>query len=165
MSIKTEIQAYLTFKLEQELFAINVGKVLEILEMKPITRIPGAPEHMCGVINLRGNILPVIDTNAKFSMQPAQFTIDTCIIVLSVQTEKEPVLVGAIVDAVQKVIDIPAEQILPPVTMGVVYREDFVAGIGRVDDDFIMVLNIDKVFAIEDTAILSENKQKEFKHE
>lgn len=157
MLANNEIQAYLTFRLEQELFAINVSQVLEILELKPITKIPGAPDCMRGVINLRGNILPVVDTRIKFRMMPTDFTIDTCIIVLSIQTEKDPVLVGAIVDAVQKVIDIPYTQIQPPVTMGAIYREEFVSGISTVDDDFLMIVNIDKVFSIEEVLQTSEN--------
>ncbi|WP_158826850.1 chemotaxis protein CheW [Mucilaginibacter lacusdianchii] len=150
MSANTEINAYLTFKLDEELFAINVSQVLEILEMKPITKVPGAPDFMRGVINLRGNILPVVDARTKFKMQPADATIDTCIVVLSIQTDKDPLLVGAVVDAVQMVIDLPKEQILPPVSIGAAYREDFVTGIGKVDDEFVMILNIDKVFSAEE---------------
>ncbi|MBS7566789.1 chemotaxis protein CheW [Mucilaginibacter sp. Bleaf8] len=157
MSANTEIHAYLTFRLEQELFAFNVGQVLEILEMKPITKIPGAPDFMRGVINLRGNVLPVIDTRIKFRMQETDFTIDTCIIVLTTQTENGPVQVGAIVDAVQKVIDLTPDQIQPPVSMGASYREDYVSGIAKADEDFILTINIDKVFAVDDISALSEN--------
>jgi purine-binding chemotaxis protein CheW len=157
MLTNPQIQAYLTFKLQEELFAVNVSQVLEILEMKPITKIPGAPEFMRGVINLRGSILPVIDTRLKFRMQHIDFTIDTCIIVLSIKTEKEPILVGAIVDAVQKVLDIPQDQILPPVSMGAAYREDYVLGIGKVDEDFVLILNTDKVFSAEEALNLLDN--------
>src|SRR6476620_9314049 len=101
MSIIQQTESYLTFKLDNELFAINVGKVLEILEVKPITKVPKSPLFMRGVINLRGNILPVIDTRNKFSMPKEDFTIDTCIIVLNIDTGTDVLLVGAIVDSVQ----------------------------------------------------------------
>lgn len=152
MTLPTE--SYLTFKLDEELFAINVSKVLEILEVKPITRIPKSPSFMKGVINLRGNILPVIDTRNKFCMPQQDFTIDTCIIVLNINSAGESLLVGAIVDSVQKVIDIPEEAIQPSLSMGAFYREDFIKGIGKIDEDFIMILNIDKVFSAEEIAVL-----------
>ena len=156
MSIKQQTQSYLTFKLQTELFAINVSKVLEILEMKPITRVPKSPTFLKGVINLRGNILPVIDARNKFNMPEAEFSVDTCIIVLSINNEKESLLVGAIVDSVQKVIDIADDDIKVPPSMSAVYREDFITGIGKVDEDFIMILNIDKVFSAEDVHVLTE---------
>jgi len=159
MFITHQTQSYLTFKLEDELFAINVSKVLEILEMKPITKVPKAPVFMKGVINLRGNILPVIDTRNKFSMPQQDFTIDTCIIVLNINNGGDSLLVGAIVDSVQKVIDIPGESIQPSMSMGAIYREDFISGIGKIDEDFIMILNIDKVFSTEEILIIEEEKQ------
>lgn len=154
MSMIQQPESYLTFKLDDEFFAINVCKVLEILEVKPITKVPKSPSFMKGVINLRGNILPVIDTRNKFSMQAEEFTIDTCIIVLNINTGKEPLLVGAIVDSVQKVVDIPTESIQPSVSFGAIYREDFLNGIGKVDEDFVMILNIDKVFSAEEIAVM-----------
>ena len=149
-----QTESYLTFKLDNELFAINVSKVLEILEVKPITKVPKSPPFMKGVINLRGNILPVIDTRNKFCMPQEDFTIDTCIIVLNINTGSESLLVGAVVDSVQKVIDIPAESIQPSLSMGAIYREDFISGIGKVDEEFIMILNIDKVFSAEELSVM-----------
>ena len=154
MSITQQTESYLTFNLDNELFGINVSKVLEILEIKPITKVPKSPSFMKGVINLRGNILPVIDTRNKFCIPHLDFTIDTCIIVLNINTGNDSVLVGAIVDSVQKVIDIPAEAIQPSQTMGAIYREDFINGIAKVVDDFIMILNIDKVFSAEEISVL-----------
>ncbi len=154
MLMTQQTESYLTFKLDSELFAINVSKVLEILEVKPITKIPKSPSFMKGVINLRGNILPVIDTRNKFCMPQEDFTIDTCIIVLNIHTANDSILVGAVVDSVQKVIDIPAESIQPSLSMGAIYREDFINGIGKIDEDFIMILNIDKVFSAEEIAVM-----------
>ncbi len=150
-------ESYLTFKLDSELFAINVSKVLEILEVKPITKIPKSPSFMKGVINLRGNILPVIDTRNKFCMPQEDFTIDTCIIVLNINADGDSLLVGAIVDSVQKVIDISEESIQPSSSIGAIYKEDFINGIGKADEDFIMILNIDKVFSAEEIAVMEVN--------
>src|SRR5687767_4509396 len=147
MSVNTNTHSYLTFKLDNELFAITVSKVLEILEIQPITKVPKSPSFMKGVINLRGNILPVIDTRIKFSIPETSHTIDTCIVVLSIDTDKEPLLVGAVVDSVQKVIDIPEQAIQPSANLGAFYREDFISGVAKVDDTFIMILEADKVFA------------------
>lgn len=151
-------ESYLTFKLDNELFAINVSKVLEILEVMPITKVPKSPPFMKGVINLRGNILPVIDTRNKFCMPQEAFTIDTCIIVLSINSGNDSILVGAVVDSVQKVIDIPEELIQPSKSLGAIYREDFINGIIKVEEDFIMVLNIDKVFSAEELLVMETDK-------
>jgi purine-binding chemotaxis protein CheW len=158
MSMIPQTESYLTFKLDNELFAINVSKVLEILEIKPITKVPKSPPFMKGVINLRGNILPVIDTRNKFCLPEEDFTIDTCIIVLNINTENESLLVGAVVDSVQKVIDIPSESIQPSLSMGAIYREDFISGIAKVDEDFIMILNIDRVFSAEELSVIEAEK-------
>lgn len=154
MSVMPETDSYLTFNLDNELFGINVSKVLEILEMKPITKVPKSPSFMKGVINLRGNILPVIDTRNKFGMPQQDYTIDTCIIVLNINTASESLLVGALVDSVQKVIDIPATAIQPSRSMATFYREEFINAIGKIEEDFIMILNIDKVFSAEELLVM-----------
>jgi len=149
MLIKEHTASFLTFKLDNEVFAINVNKVLEILEMKPITKAPKAPAFMKGVINLRGNILPVVDTRNKFGMEEIPFTIDTCIVVLNIDTGNESLLIGAIVDSVQEVIEIPEEKIQPAPGIGIAFKEEFIKGMGKVDESFVMILNIDKVFSVE----------------
>ena len=100
------LDSYLSFKLGDELFAANVAKVLNILEMVKITKVPKAPEYMKGVINLRGNVLPVIDTRTKFGMTPTEFTKNTCILVLDIIVDGEDIQVGALVDSVQEVLEI-----------------------------------------------------------
>lgn len=150
MSLRTQTDSYLTFNLEKELFAFNVSKVLEILEIQPITRVPQSPSFMRGVINLRGNILPVIDTRLRFSLTPMDFTIDTCIVVLSIENNKEATLLGVIVDAVQKVIEIGDEQIQRSTSISMHFKEEFISGIAKVEEDFIMILDVDRVFATED---------------
>ncbi len=145
-----KITSYLTFKLGDEEFAAHVGKVLNILEMTKITEVPKSPNYMTGVINLRGSVLPVIDTRIKFGMTPTEYTASTCIVVMDIDLEGESVHVGALVDAVQAVIEIEHDQIMPPPSLGNKYRSEFIEGVANVNDTFVMILNMDEVFSSED---------------
>jgi len=142
-----DIKTYLSFRLKNELFAINVSKVLTILEMKPITKVPNSPEYMRGVINLRGNVLPVIDMRTKFGMPSVEFTQETCIIVLNVIIEEETIQLGILVDAVDAVLEIQDNEIEESPTIGTRYKVEFIKGMYMVDDGFIMILNIDLIFS------------------
>lgn len=155
-----EINSFLSFKLGEEEFAAHVGKVLNILEMTKITEVPKAPEYMKGVINLRGTVLPVIDTRIKFGMSPTVYTTNTCIIVLEIGTEGESIQVGALCDSVQAVLEIDNSQILPAPSIGSKYKSEFIEGVVNVDDNFIMILNMDAVFSSVDVSDIEE-KQKE----
>ena len=139
-----------TFKWGDEEFAAHVGKVLNILEMTKITEVPKSPNYMTGVINLRGSVLPVIDTRIKFGMTPTEYTASTCIVVMDIDLEGESVHVGALVDAVQAVIEIEHDQIMPPPSLGNKYRSEFIEGVANVNDTFVMILNMDEVFSSED---------------
>ena len=151
-----KINSYLTFKLGEEEFAAHVGKVLNILEMTKITDVPRAPEYMKGVINLRGSVLPVVDTRIKFGMTPTEFTPNTCIVVMDIDLEGESVHVGALVDSVQAVIEIDDDKILPPPSLGTRYRSEFIVGVANVNDTFIMLLNMDEVFSTDEIVDLHE---------
>lgn len=154
--ISTTVNSFLSFKLGDELFAANVGKVLEILELSKITKVPKSPDYMRGVINLRGNVLPVIDTRTKFGMNAIEDTINTCIIVLDIDMESESVKIGLLVDMVQEVLQIDAESIKPPPSIGNKYKSDFIHGMGKVEEEFVMILNIDKVLSSDELSILQE---------
>ena len=156
-----EINSYLTFKLNDELFAANVAKVLNILEMTKITEVPKAPGYMKGVINLRGTVLPVVDTKIKFDMGITKFTNNTCILVLDIEMDNESVHVGAIVDSVQEVLEFDEKQIQPPPSIGSKYRSEFIEGMVKYNDDFIMILNMDLVFSLDELAVLKENTPQE----
>ncbi len=156
----TEIESYLSFKLMNEIFAINVGKVLEILEMMTITRVPKVPGYMRGVINLRGSVLPVIDTRQKFGFPLKENTIDTCIVVLDIQIEGESVTIGALVDGVSEVLSIKTSEIEPPPSIGIKYKSEFIDGMWKREEAFIMLLNIDKVFTQDEVSILVDQTQK-----
>lgn len=154
--ITTELNSYLSFNLGEEQFAANVGKVLNILEMTKITEVPKAPDYMKGVINLRGTVLPVVDTRIKFGMSATEYTTNTCIIVMEVEMEGEQVQVGALVDSVQAVLEIENEDIQPPPSIGSKFKSEFIEGMAKVDDKFIMILNMEKVFSTEEIVTIKE---------
>lgn len=150
------INSYLSFNLGEEEFAVHVGKVLNILEMAKITEVPKSPDYMKGVINLRGTVLPVVDTRIKFGMTPTEYTTNTCIVVMEVEMEGDMVQVGALVDSVQAVLELNDEQIQPPPSIGSKYKSEFIYGVAKVDENFIMLLDMEKVFSSDEIISLKE---------
>ncbi len=150
-------ESYLSFRLGKEAFAVSVSKVLEILEVPQITKVPQCPEYMRGVINLRGNVLPVIDTRIKFGMPATEDTISTCITVLQVEVDGESLTVGALVDAVQEVLEIAETQIQAPPTLGSRYKSNLISGMVKFNEQFIMLLNIDEVFNSNELLLLQDS--------
>jgi purine-binding chemotaxis protein CheW len=151
--------SFLSFKLDTENFTIPVMKIMEILEVPKITRVPQAPNFLVGVINLRGAVLPVIDTRVKFSMSPIVYTINTCILVLSIEVNDETIEVGALVDSVSEVFELKETRIMPSPTIATKYRADYIKGMIQEEDHFLMVLDIDKVFSSNDLDSISEFKE------
>jgi len=152
----TKINSYLSFNLGDEEFATHVGKVLNILEMTDITEVPRSPEYMKGVINLRGTVLPVIDTRIKFGMTPTVYTTNTCIVVMEVEMEGDTVQVGALVDSVQAVLELDDTQIQPPPSIGSKYKSEFIYGMAKSKEKFIMLLNMEKVFSSDEIVSIKE---------
>ena len=146
----TDTEQYLTFKLDEETFAVDVSKVREILEYTPITRVPRTPDFMRGVINVRGSVVPVMDLRVKFKMSKTEQSVDTCIIVLEMACEDGVIVLGALADSVQEVIELDPGQIEPTPHIGSRIRTEFIKGMGKRDGSFIMILDIDKVFTLED---------------
>ncbi len=141
---------YLTFKLGDEVFALDIGKVREVLDFTTVTKVPQTPDFMRGVINLRGNVVPVMDMRLKFGLSRTEKTVNTCVIITEIDVDGETTVVGAMADSVQEVLDLEPEQIEPPPRIGAKLNTDFVMGMGKHNDQFIMILNIDKVFSCED---------------
>lgn len=161
MSIETiSTNAYLTYQLAEDYFSVNVGKVVEIVEVPKITKVPQSPDYMSGVINLRGSVLPVVDTRIKFGFPSKENDLNTCIVVLEITiNETDQILVGALVDKVLDVLEIEPEKINPSPSLGSKYKSEFIIGMGEIGDgDFIMILDIDKVFSTEELSILTETK-------
>jgi purine-binding chemotaxis protein CheW len=144
-----ELQAtqYLTFTLAEEIFAVDVARVREILEMPNITKVPQVPDFMRGVINLRGCVVPVIDLRLKFGMMETAQTVNTCIIVVEVMMDGENTVLGSLADSVQEVIEMEPAQIEAAPHIGTRLNTDFIKGMGKHDGRFVMILDIDKVFS------------------
>jgi purine-binding chemotaxis protein CheW len=150
----TETHQYLSFKLGNEVFAIDVAQVREVLDLTTITEVPRTPEFMAGVINLRGSVVPVVDLRLCFDMSKTVSTRNTCIVVVEVMIDNEPTVIGALADSVEEVVDLEPEQIQPAPRIGTKIRTDFIRGMGKRDTQFIMILDIDRVFSAEEIAVV-----------
>ena len=159
MSVETiaETRQYLTFKLGDEIFALEVVKVREVLDFTSITKIPRTPEFMRGVINLRGSVVPVEDLRLGFGLTRTERTVNTCIVVVEVNLQGESLVVGALADSVEEVIDIEPDHIQPAPEIGTAVKTDFIKGMGQREAGFVMILDIDKVFSAGDLAALTAN--------
>ncbi len=155
-SIDISSQQYVTFALGEELFGIEVSRTREILSLTPVTKVPQTPDYLLGVINLRGQVVPVVDMRLKLGMLAGAETEDTCIIVVEVQVDGEPIIVGALADAVREVSEIRSDQIEPPPRLGSNLKTEFINGMGKAGEQFMMLLNIDKVFNSEELAWVQE---------
>jgi len=149
-----ETRQYLTFKLGEEVFGVDVAKVREILEITTITKVPQTPPFMRGVINLRGSVVPVVDMRLKFGMPPSERTVNTCIVVVEVALDGEPTVLGALVDSVQEVFELEPDQIEPAPRIGTKLRTEFLLGMGKRDERFLLLLDIDMVFRLEELAMI-----------
>jgi purine-binding chemotaxis protein CheW len=147
---------YLTFKLEDEVYAVDVAKVREILDFPPITKVPRTPDFMRGVINLRGSVVPVVDMRLKFGMAKTERSVNTCIVVVEVLLENESTVIGALADSVQEVIELEPSQIEPPPKIGSRLKVEFLKGMGKIGERFLMILDIDKVFSAEEILSVQE---------
>lgn len=150
---------YLTFTLGEEVFAMDIRTVREIIQFGPMTTVPLMPGFVRGVINLRGAVVPVIDLQARFGRPAAKISKKTCIVIFDAVRDGERVELGLLVDAVSEVIDIAADQIEPPPNFGASVRRDFIAGMGKVASRFVIILEPDKAFDVNEMAQLCEAAQ------
>ncbi len=140
----------LTFTLGDETFAADITYVLEIVEYSRITKVPATPEFMPGVINLRNKVVPVVDLRIKVGMDPGEVTPDTSIVLIEVPFDGETTVLGALVDSVREVRELSRDQIEPPPAIGGPINAELVRGIGKHDGDFVIILNVEKVFSREE---------------
>ncbi len=152
-------QQYVTFSLGDELFGVEVTRAREILSVSPVTKVPQTPEYLLGVINLRGQVVPVIDMRLKLGLPVSEETEDTCIIVVEVQVDGEAIIVGALADAVREVLEIRSDHIEPAPRLGTRLKTAFINGMGKVDEQFLILLNIDRVFSSDELAIVQDAGQ------
>lgn len=141
----------LSFFLDEEPFAFEVSKVREVVDCSAgLTRVPRMPDFMRGVLNLRGSVLPVVDMGVRFGMGEIAETVDTCIIVVEVDVEGEPTVLGAMVDAVDEVFELPHEALEAPPKMGAKLPTEYITAMARRDEDFIIVLDADRVLSADE---------------
>jgi purine-binding chemotaxis protein CheW len=152
----TEASQYLTFILDGEVFALDISKVREVLEYTTVTKVPRTPDFMCGVINLRGGVVPVINLRLKFGMSEAEKTVNTCIIIVDVELDGEKTVLGAMADSVQEVHEFEPDQIEPAPKIGTRLKTEFIKGMGKRDKQFIMIFDIDKVFSADELAMVQD---------
>jgi purine-binding chemotaxis protein CheW len=150
---------YLTFLLGREVFAMDIRTVREIIQYGMMTAVPLMPNFVRGVINLRGAVVPVIDLQARFGRGQADIGKKTCIVIFDSMRLGERVELGLMVDAVSEVIDIPPDQIDAPPNFGTAVRRDFILGMGKVAERFVVILDPDKAFDVGEMAQLCEAAQ------
>ena len=156
VSAITETTQYLTFKLGDEVFALDISKVREVLDFAAITKVPRTPEFMRGVINLRGNVVPVVDMRLKFGLTKTEKTVNTCIIIVEISLDGDTTVLGALADSVQEVIDLEPDKIEPPPKIGTRLKTDFIKGMGNRNEQFIIILDIDKVFSVDELSLVQD---------
>ena len=143
----TATHQFLTFSLGEEMFAVKVRNIREVLEVVPITRVPGMPPHMKGVLNLRGSVVPVINLRKKFDMEAVGDTVETSIIIMEIEEGEETHLMGVFVDAVYEVIEIPPANIEPAPEMGLHLDSRFIEGMCQREKGFMILLDINRVLS------------------
>ena len=150
-----ELQQYLTFMLGGETFAIGILSIKEIIEYGQLTEVPRMPQFIRGVINLRGAVVPVIDLSARFGKPAASVSRRTCVVIIEVVFEEEQHVVGVMVDAVNEVLEIPADQVEPAPNFGANIRADFIQGMGKVEGKFVIILNVNHVLSLDEMSTLA----------
>lgn len=156
----TETFQYMTFKLGDELFAINVSQVREVLEISQITKLPHAPEYMCGVVNVRGQSIPVVDLRARFGLARINHTLNTRIIVMELCVDGEATVLGGMADSVHEVIEIESSSINPPPRIAQRWKTEFIQGMGRRGEEFIIILDANAIFSSDELALVDQEAGK-----
>jgi purine-binding chemotaxis protein CheW len=155
----TETTQYLSFNLDEEVFALDISKVREVLEFTAVTKVPQTPDFMRGVINLRGGVVPVVDMKLKFRMGVTEKSVNTCVIITDVTIGDDTVVIGAIADSVDEVFDLEPDQIELAPKIGTQLNTEFLKGMGKKNEEFILILDIDKVFAISELEAVKKHER------
>ena len=145
-AIRKKSISYLSFRIGNEVFASHVSHVNNIVEVTKITKIPNAPDYMMGVINLRGQVLPVVDTRVRLGMNPTEVSTNTCILVLEVESGEGIQQIGGMVDSVKEVLELKEDDILPPPRIGKMTSQTFISGVAHRNDDFILIVDMNELF-------------------
>ncbi len=143
---------FVTFKIEEETYAIDVFKIREILEVPDITKVPGMPAMIRGVINIRGSVVPVLDLRMQFGREATEETEDTAVIVTEMVHDEDVIQMGILVDAAREVITLEPEDIEEPPRLGIFIDNKYLSGMGKLDGEFVIILNIDKILSDDELA-------------
>jgi purine-binding chemotaxis protein CheW len=149
-----QARQYLTFLLGSEMFAIGILNIKEIIEYGQLTEVPMMPEFIRGVINLRGAVVPVVDLSARFGRKRNDITRRTCIVIIEVESNDEKHDIGVVVDSVSEVIEIPDTEIEPAPSFGTKIRADFIQGMGKLKEKFVIILSVNNVLSMDDLGVL-----------
>jgi len=149
-NMNEQFNQYLTFFLNEDIFAINITSVKEVIEFNEITKVPNLPDYVQGVINLRGNVVPVWDLKEKFVLPKSEKTVDTCVIILEKQWNDENVIFGVLADSVREVIELDDGDIEPPPKLGNKISVKYSLGMGNIQNHYCTILNVDKILSESD---------------
>ena len=145
-----ERSIYITFKMGDELFAIDVQYVREVIDLSPIARVPTAPAYLRGVVNVRGKAVPVVDLRRKFNLPDVPPTVNTRILILDLCVDGEPHVIGGLADSVHDVIELGTKDLAPPPRLAATWRSEVITGLAEHNGDFIMLLDVQRVFEFDD---------------
>jgi purine-binding chemotaxis protein CheW len=148
------LNSYFTFRLGNEIFAINIGYITKIVSLTDITRVPKSPRYLRGIINLLGEVLPVFDGRLKFGFTEAEATRNTCILILIFELDGQVVSSGLVVDSVEKVVVFEPGQIQPAHMAGKGFNSVYIQGIARLNDEVVLILDIEKIFSEEEISLI-----------
>lgn len=158
VSVRAAAGKYLTFRLKNESYGIQVLKIREIIRLQPITPVPQMPAYIKGVLNLRGKIIPVIDLRIKFGLENISDADHNCIIVVKIENQRVSSQIGLIVDAVEEVININATEIEAAPDFGTALNTEFIMGLAKIKGSVKTILDIDRVLSAETLSALSSDK-------
>ncbi|MEA2043159.1 MAG: chemotaxis protein CheW [Bacteroidota bacterium] len=147
---------YLTFRLGNEFFSAPIDQAVNVLEMMPITEVPRSPEYMKGVVNVRGDVLPIVDTRMKFGMSPIEITRTSVIIIFKVDISGEMAEVGALVDEPGTVVELSSDELSEAPAIGAKYKSELIKGTFQHDDNFVMIVDVGKVFTLDELRDIQE---------
>lgn len=148
---------FLTFQLGGETFAIPIANVREVLKLPDLTAIPGSPDFIRGVINVRGNVVPVVDLKRKFGQPLTEKSRKTRVVIVESHLRDKNIVLGALADSVDEVIDLPENQVEPPPEVGITLKTDFIRGIGKVEERFIILLDVARVFSEQELIMVEKS--------
>ncbi|MBF4255201.1 purine-binding chemotaxis protein CheW [Vibrio anguillarum] len=152
-------QQYLTFQLNGEMYAFAILHVKEILEYGKVTQVPMMPDYIQGIINLRGEVVPVVNLARRFYLKPQEVNKKTCVVIIEVTNEEQRQDLGVMVDSVSEVIEISSKFMRPAPNFGTKIRAEFICGMAQFDEEFVIILAEDKVLSVEELAMMEQVKE------